>query len=353
MLVRSLTTQRAAQGTRTARRGFTLGELVVALLLFSMVAGGVLTLVMRQQRFYRSTADIMKLQGQLRQGASLLPVDLRTVSTSDTLVNGIVDGIDTKYNADIYARNDWSIEFRRTFGSSLICAKRTKTGQPRDTIRLLPKATDSVDALTSWGIPPIAGDSILLLDDWTTVGPGDDRWRAFEIMEITPVTGNDGCPWKGKVAGDNTPLLWATDVDRESYKITLSDTLRSTVIVGAPVRIFRRVRYEIYQAGDQQWYLGYSDCLPSYESWNKCSEVTPVSGPYRAYTGIPSQNGLAFAYFDSLGNPLDDAKDSRHVARVEVIMRSVTDRLITRTGSGPGQQYSDSVVLSIGIRNRR
>jgi prepilin-type N-terminal cleavage/methylation domain-containing protein len=340
--------RRASAQAHASRRGFTLAELVVALLLFSLVGGGILTIVMRQQRFYRSTAEIIKQQGQLRQGGSVLPLDLRMVSTSDTLVNS--GG--TAFNADFYSRNDWSLEFRRTFGSSLICAKRTATAV--DTIIVYPKSLDAVAAVSSWGIPPVEGDSILILDDWTTVGPGDDRWRAYEIKSVTPVTGIKGCPWKGKTAGDNTPLLALADTVRPSYEIALTNgNLSPTVIVGAPVRVFRRVRYEIYQAGDQQWYLGYSDCLKTYDTWNQCSEVTPVSGPYQPYTGISTENGIVFAYYDAAGNELASTDQSRLISRVNVLMRSQTQNLVTRTGAGAGEHYRDSLMFSIGIRNRR
>jgi hypothetical protein len=343
LVTRSLTPQRAALLARTARRrGFTLGEMIVALFLFSLIGGGILTLVMRQQRFYRSTAEIIKQQGQLRQGASVLPLDLRMVSTSDTLVNDAA----YKYNADIYSKTDWSIEFRRTFGSSLVCAKRPLAP---DTLILYPKSLGLVEAVSSWGIPPIVGDSILVLDDWSMVGPGDDRWRGAEIKAITPVTGNDGCPWK--VPGDSTSLLYQSDNVRQSYKIVLKQPLSQTVIVGAPVRFFRRVRYEIYQAADLQWYLGYSDCHLSYDP-GPCSEVTPVSGPYRAYTGISSENGLVFAYYDSLGNVLAPTAQARHIARIDVVMRSERENVV-RTGSGAGETYRDSLLFSIGIRNRR
>jgi type II secretory pathway pseudopilin PulG len=330
---------------RPARRGFTIGEMVVALLLFSLVGGGILTLVMRQQRFYRSTAEIVKLQGQLRQGASVLPLDLRAASTSDTLVNAAA----TKYNADIYAKADWMIEFRRVFGSSMICAKRTVA--PLDTITLLPKSSDSTAALTSWTAVPVVGDSILMLDDWVSVGAGDDRWQAYEVRAVIPATGLAGCPVKTPT--DSTPVLWLSDTVRESYKIVLDRAVSSTVMVGNPVRFFRRVRYEIYQAPDQQWYLGYSDCLKSYATWNQCSDITPVSGPYLPYTGIASQNGLTFAYYDASGNLLAITAESRLVSRVEMVMRSATANTVTRTGAGAGEQYRDSLVLSIGIRNRR
>jgi hypothetical protein len=267
----------------------------------------------------------------------------------------------TRFNADIYSKNDWSIEFRRTFGSSLICAKRTAT--TTDTIMLYPKSLDAVAAVSSWGIPPVEGDSILILDDWTMVGPGDDRWKAYEVKSVTPVTGNKGCPWKIADTDpvepgdqpDGTSLLFPSDTVRPSYEIALGGTgnkdLSKTIIIGAPVRFFRRVRYEIYQAADNQWYLGYSDCLPA--RLPPCTEATPVSGPYSPYTGISTENGLTFAYYDSLGNKLAITAEPRLISRIDVVMRSATANNVTRTGSGAGEQYRDSLLLSIGIRNRR
>jgi Prokaryotic N-terminal methylation motif len=341
------TTRRTAPRLRAARRGFTLAEMAVAFLLFSIVGGGILTLVMRQQRFYRSTAEIIKVQGQLRQGASVLPLDLRGISTADTLVNDTVTAPGTMFNADIYSMSDWRIEFRRVFGSSLICARRTVA--PLDTVTLVPKATGTIDALSSWGIPPTVGDSVLILDERSLVGEGDDRWVAYEVQGLTPVTGPNGCPWK--VAGDQSPLLQVADTGRASYKLVLDRPLGKNVMVGAPVRFFRRVRYEIYVAPDQQWYLGYSDCLKTYEF--ECSEVTPVAGPYLPFTGIASENGVVFSYYDANGNVLDAAAEPRLVSRIDVVMRAQTANTVTRTGAGAGDYYRDSVMLSIGIRNRR
>jgi hypothetical protein len=62
---------------------------------------------------------------------------------------------------------------------------------------------------------------------------------------------------------------------------------------------------------------------------------------------------VSFAYFDSLGNALDPSVEPREIARVDVVMRSVTDRAVTRTGAGAGEAFSDTLLLTIGIRNRR
>ena len=328
--------------TSSSRAGFTLAEMIVALFLFSLIAGGILTLVTRQQRFYRDTADIIRLQGQLRQGASVLPLDLRAISTSDTLVNSA----STAYNADIYLRSDYAIEFRRMTGSSVAC-KQIST----DTLLLVPKVLDSATTMTAWANDPVAGDSLLVFDEGVMVGGGDDRFRAYEIRNVQKVSGLKGCPWRQQTAGT---ILTLSDTGRSSYRLALSPSpLPTTLRFPLPVRVFRRARYEIYQADDQQWYLGYSDCLSSYATASGCSDVAPVSGPYAPFTGVSSENGLVLTYYDASGNVLSSTDPSRRIARIGVTMRGYSDRALSRTGSGTGAVYADSSVLSIGIRNRR
>jgi hypothetical protein len=123
--------------------------------------------------------------------------------------------------------------------------------------------------------------------------------------------------------------------------------------VGSIVRFFRRSRYEIYRAANNQWYLGYADCMSTYGTPTRCSALTPVSGPYEPYTGIASQNGLTFTYFDTSGNALSPADPARLISRIAVTMRAASAAPVTRTGAGAGSVYRDSVLLSIGIRNRR
>jgi hypothetical protein len=319
--------------------------MVVALLLFSVIGGGIMTVITRQQRFYRSAAEAMKLQRELRQGASVLPLDIRALSTSDTLVNAS----GTRFDADVYSRSDRHLEIRRVFGSSLLCARRSVA--PLDTITLYPRLTAGAAALSSWGIAPVAGDSALILDEGALVGESDDRWVAYEVRNIQSATGPNGCPWK--TAADPSPVLDLSDTARASFKVALDRPLSTTVLAGAPVRFFRRVRYEIYQAADRQWYLGYSDCVSTYSTVGRCSAVTPVSGPYLPFTGIATENGLTFAYYDASGNALATSAQSRLISRIDVVMRSQTKNNVTRTGSGTGAPVRDSLVLSIAIRNRR
>src|SRR5215211_6321313 len=70
------------------RRGMTLIEIMISLVLLGIVSGVIMRVVMRQQRFYQGVNQIMLQRGQLRQATSVVPVDLRSLSSvgNDILV---------------------------------------------------------------------------------------------------------------------------------------------------------------------------------------------------------------------------------------------------------------------------
>ena len=65
----------------TRRLGLSLVEIMVALVLLGIVATGIMTVVMRQQQFYRSATEVIDTRSQIRQAASVVPVDIRGVSS--------------------------------------------------------------------------------------------------------------------------------------------------------------------------------------------------------------------------------------------------------------------------------
>src|SRR2546427_10723705 len=66
-----LTVHAATHSTR--RAGFTLVELIITMVLVSFVAGALLKLLLRQQRFYNRTTDPIHTRPQNRQGGAALP----------------------------------------------------------------------------------------------------------------------------------------------------------------------------------------------------------------------------------------------------------------------------------------
>ena len=216
---------------RHGRSGFTLVELLIGLVLFGIVMGGLMTMLVRQQAFYRSAEGLMNARGQLRQLLGVLPADLRGVAPRDS---------------DIYALSDHMLEIRSTFGSSIMCRRDSSTA-----FVVPPTTLTNGNGLTAWLTQPAVGDSMMIFDEGATNGPSDDSWKAYTILTITAVHGTSGCT----VASG---LVSASDTSKSSYRIMLAAAgkLDTNIVVGAPIRFFRRAHYELYQASRQSLVSG-------------------------------------------------------------------------------------------------
>jgi hypothetical protein len=119
---------------------------------------------------------------------------------------------------------------------------------------------------------------------------------------------------------------------------------------GAAVRFFKRVRYNLYRASDNKWYLGYRDCLASRTP--QCSTVQPIGGPYQAYAQSTTRtSGIQFAYFDSLGAV---TTNRQQVARIEAAIRGQSTEAVQLGGmNSEWKTFRDSLTLQIALRNRK
>jgi prepilin-type N-terminal cleavage/methylation domain-containing protein len=315
-----MTTQLAPR-ERSERRGFTLVELMVTLVMLSVVMGTISMVLVRQQRFYAGIGSVIQTRSQVRQALGLLPGELRALSPSQN---------------DIYAMTDSSIEFRAIVGSSILCAKSILTA---NAIMLPPLSLARGNTLTTWLSKPVVGDSILVLDEGVSALLGDDVWQARRITVVDSATGFSGC-------SSTTKYTTSADASKQSPKLTLSASLGSSVKTGAPIRFFRRAHYSFYKTPANQWFLGYFDCLPPATGTTPvCSAMMPVSGPYRPYAAPNSgTSGLTFSYFDSTGT---QTTDKTKVARIDIVVRGESKRAIWTS-----EKYRDSITVSIGIRNR-
>ena len=309
--------------TRAARRaGFTLIELLVSMVLMGLVAGAIVKLLLRQQRFYNSTNDLIQTRQQIRQAAAMLPSDLRGISS----VGG-----------DIYAMSDSALEFRSVFGSSVVCSNNL--GKLSTVPRLLAKGS----IMTSWSGLPLVGDSLAVYNDSSSFTVTDDAWTRHQITAVTAVTGNvsSGCPTSSGFvqAGDLT-------ANNPSYQLTLSPAASSKVLQGAAIRFFRRVRYRIFQDTDNQWYLGYYNCVTGRSP--VCNTTQAIAGPFQPYAASAT-SGVQFAYYDTTGAVT--AVPSQ-VARISLVVRGQAAALLNLSGEG-GTTFRDSLRIEIGLRNRR
>jgi hypothetical protein len=153
-----------------------------------------------------------------------------------------------------------SVAMRSPRGMGTICAKHA--------------------TLPRYGLWKTGGNILASADDSALVYQlGRDKWTTLKITAVgTPAAmGVTACAW----SGGRPP-----DVVVEFAVGTKSDT--SYIRVGAPFRSFRRVEYGEYQLGNRWWLGRKVGAAASYEQ---------LTGPLVA----PSLNGLAFAYYDTLG----------------------------------------------------
>ena len=67
---------------RASRRGFTLIELMIGLLLMTLIGTVIFKLLQSEQRVSTAQAERMMLQASVRTGALVVPTELRELSTN-------------------------------------------------------------------------------------------------------------------------------------------------------------------------------------------------------------------------------------------------------------------------------
>jgi hypothetical protein len=234
---------------------------------------------------------------------------------------------------------DTSIDFRSTFGSSYICASTRASSQ----ISIPPVTLAKGSALTVWSQTPVNNDSLALYVDSTNKAATDDSW-SFHKITATSVVFSNAAPGCLSASG----MMKSTDVSagNASYAFTLSPTQSATVSAGAAVRFFKKVHYSLYQAADNNWYLGYYDCRTSRVP--VCNAIQPIAGPLRPYVaGSPQLAGVRFTYYDTLGNV---TANRLAVSRISVLLQGQGTRTIQLVGSSP-TTFRDSLRIEVGLRN--
>jgi prepilin-type N-terminal cleavage/methylation domain-containing protein len=300
------------------RAGFTMAEIMIAMTLLGVVVGTILTVIVRQQRFYRSANEAIDVRSQIRQATTILPTDLRGLSS----VGG-----------DFTLVADSAAEFRANIGSAVICAI------PNNTTVDVPPTNLAYNILTSWYTQPQPGDTMFIFDDGPEAGAIDDDWRPYTINTIAANTAT--CPG----APFTDPAL-DPPATKPRWRITISGgTLSPTILTGSVVRFARRVRYSLYRAPDNQWYLGFKE-----KQSNVWTTVQPVSGPYLPYAS-GGAGGLNFQYYDSAGVAVTTLARAPFIARVDVRVRG-RGQSSRNSVAKFGGQFNDSLLVRVAVRNR-
>ena len=293
------------------RRGVTLVELVVAMTVGGIVLALVAAISVRQQRLHADLTERLAVAEQLRQASTVLPIELRGLSTDA---------------GDLREARDTAVEFRSTIASAVVC----------DTIAggiVLAPAASGASAFAGFLTPIADGDTAWLL----TPGDSIEEWTPLPIASVGFVG--------GAACGRTGPVLDATA--RASSRASLRLGIFAPAgTIGSVVRVTRPTRYSLYRGGDSRWYLGARDWN---SGANRFNTTQPVSGPFAS----AAARGLELQYFDSAGVALArPVVNPRAVASIQVAIRGQS-RAAMRAFSSAHGRAGDSALVSVAIRNRR
>ncbi|HEY4215570.1 MAG TPA: prepilin-type N-terminal cleavage/methylation domain-containing protein [Gemmatimonadaceae bacterium] len=296
------------------RRGVTLIELLVVMTIGGLALGLVASIGVREQRVVGDLTDASALSGQLRDASAILPIDLRAASASA---------------GDIREARDTAIELRGTIATGVVCDTAAHT------LVLAPTSSGS-DSFSGSIVPIDAGDTAWML----TVTDSTDAWLPTRVSSATTV--------KGAQCAATGPWLSTSNRTVSRVGIVVDAAAPLTSLIGTPIRVTRSMRFSLYRASDNAWYLGERD-------WNAASQkfntIQPVSGPFLS----AASHGLWFRYQDSLGTPLvSPVSDTRAIALIGVELRGQTRSAVRILGEAQTTgKRADSSMLSISVRNRR
>src|SRR5204862_327123 len=281
------------RGTRIqnprGRRGFTMIEIIVSLIIGLILLGSVVQMMIVQGRGYRKQREQVDVRETAREAASLLSWDLRQAAVA---------------GSPFVAMGPNNVTIRSPRGLGTICAKHA--------------------LLARYGLWKTAGNILATVDDTALVYQvGKGGWNKLKITAVgTPAAmGVAACAWPGARPPDVVVEFAAPNITDTSY-----------IKVGAPFRNFRRVEYAEYQL-NSRWWLGRKvGGAASYEQ---------LTGPLLA----PASNGLAFTYYDTLGavtvNP----------AAVGSVAFTIRTESYKNATSGSSFVYQrDSLTTKVGVR---
>lgn len=288
-----------------ARRGFTIIELMIAVVLLGIVSAGIYKVLVNNQRIYLAQTQTIDLQQNIRAAASILPAEFRQIDAGE---------------GDITAMGPDSIRTRVIRQLSFLCVTPPLgggVGQITLTIRQAPV----YGTRTAFSV----NDSLLVYYEGDPTSRVDDSWVRGQVKTVTTLA--NGCPGPPQ---------------KDAFVLTLDPNwiagsqlnVAGTITSGSPVLGFDKVMYRTYLSSDGNWYLGL-------KSPASTGTIQPLIGP------LIGSNGVTFSYYDANGNV---TTDSSRVARIDITLRARTASPI-RNPNGAIAYKVDSIVTSVALRN--
>ena len=299
--------------TMTDRRGFTMIELMVALILTLMVGGVTYGLLVNSQRVSRSQTEHVGMQDNVRSGALIVASELREVGYDSVPAAALLVGAPVTPSPDLLLMERGKLWYRAWRGIGFTC--------------FAPAANElRLQTSTYIGIrQPVAGDSLTIYLEGDNTTDQDDAWLHARVSGAVTT----------KQCTDGTPAL-ALPITYEFG--ALSGSATGKIVTGGPVRIYEVMEMRHYKSGTQ-WWLGM-------RSLNAGGAIQPVLGPLADSTA--GQSGLVFSYLDRNRNPTAVLKDVREI---QLTLKGVSDGAVRTTG-GASSFAVDTTALTTNVALR-
>ena len=281
-----------------SRRGLTLIELLVSLVILGVIGTVTYKFLANTQRVTRSQSELVNLQSNIRTGVLVVPTELREIGIGPS-------------GSDIVSMSATGIEYRAARGLGFTCQAAASE------IRITNTPSSPYFGLRS--IVP-GRDSLFLFVEGNTGISSDDTWARLAVTSVDPASTCGPDP--------------AVAVGVANLAAVVPGGL-AAIEVGGPVRPFEVMELRLYSSGGKFW-LGARSV-----SGGELS-LQPVLGPL-------TSNGLELTYFNAAGNP---TANPSLVRSIRVAIRGVTDQLIRGpAGTGPPGYVQDSLMTTVSLRN--
>lgn len=287
---------------RLSRRGgFTLVEMMVAMLLAGIVLAAGFSVLVSMQRTTQRLAQRIDMDQNLRAAVTYLSSAIQELDATD---------------GDIVALASNAIRFRRMQWTGVVCSAPVLSGT--DVQISIQKAR-----YFGWRDPDPTLDSLLIFSAEDPTTKDDDRWLTGAVRAV-----DNGVCSDGSAAANITVAINAASGGANAAVVG--------VAAGAPMRGFQVEDLLLVQRDGDRWWLGQRMANRS-GVW---TTVQPLIGPL-----WPTGFDLTFR----------DATGAATTARDEVVSVDLTvrgkSRRTVRTGAGTLSYLRDSLSTSVALRN--
>jgi Tfp pilus assembly protein PilE len=303
--------------TMPNRRGFTMIELMMGLVLTMLVGAVTYQLLVNNQRVSRGQNAHVSMQDNVRAGALIVANELREVGYDDisATASTALGGYAQANRTDLVSIAPGAVSYFAMRGFGIACG--LVNGTPSKVI--VRRSTYSVLRT------PVATDSLFLYVESDNKTAGDDAWVHLGISGAPANQNcNDGSAGLAFTVGFPAGLSWGVVFPK--------------VVLGGPVRLAEVMRLRYYASGGKSW-LGM-------QSVSAGSQIEPLVGPLADSTA--GQRGFTLGYLDK-----NDAATTvlNNVRTVTVALKGVTDERVRGSGAPHGAIDSLSLSTRVALRN--